>query len=269
MRRIIITLLLCLHSSTSFAEQHLMFGIVPQQSAGRLAQLWIPIMQELSKHTGFTIHFATAPDIPTFEERLANGVYDIAYMNPYHYTVFHQQTGYQALAKARNKHIKGIIVVHKDSPITTLAELDGRTLAFPAPAAFAATILTTADLLAQNVDFDAEYVSSHDSVYRTVAKGIYPAGGGIVRTFNNVESDIRQQLKILWTTPGYPPHAIAAHPRIDSSAVTSVQQALANLSKQTTGKALLQTINIRAFEPAVDSDWNDIRALQLSQIAQR
>ena len=42
--------------------------------------------------------------------------------------------GYQAVARARDKRIRGIIVVPKDSPIESLAELDGKELAFPAPA---------------------------------------------------------------------------------------------------------------------------------------
>ena len=84
-------------------------------------------------------------------------------------------------------------------------------MAFPAPTAFAATILTQADLAANQVSFTPSYVSSHDSVYRSVAKGIYPAGGGVVRTFNNVAEEVRKQLRILWITKGYTPHAIAIH----------------------------------------------------------
>ena len=43
----------------------LAFGIVPQQSAGKLAGLWTPILAYLSRKTGYAIHFKTAKDIPT------------------------------------------------------------------------------------------------------------------------------------------------------------------------------------------------------------
>jgi len=51
----------------------LVFGIVPQQSAKKLAATWSSMLAELSKRTGFQVIFSTAKDIPTFERRLAEG----------------------------------------------------------------------------------------------------------------------------------------------------------------------------------------------------
>lgn len=61
-----------------------------------------------------------------------------------------------------------------------------------------------------------KYVSSHDSVYLNVAKGLFPAGGGVKRTFNNIPKETRKQFKVLWTTDPYTLHAIAARPDIES-----------------------------------------------------
>lgn len=248
-------------------ETILTFAVVPQQSASKLAKLWSPIIDDISLKSGVKIKFTTAPDIPTFEKRLSEGLYDIAYMNPYHYVIFNQSPGYQAIAKARDKRIKGIIVVAKESPITKFSDLnkrDNKSLAFPAPAAFAATILTQSDLKKNKVEFIPQYVSSHDSVYRTVAKGIYPAGGGVLRTFNNVDPKIKAQLRILSTTKGYTPHAIAAHPRVSKAQSSSIQKALASMEQREEGKALLNKIKIKGFEKAKDKDWNDIRKLDIS-----
>lgn len=264
MVKIIFSFIVLFFSSITLAQNSLTFGVVPQQSASKLAKLWSPIIQEIALQSGIEIKFSTAPDIPTFQKRLISGEYDIAYMNPYHYIVFNQSTGYKAFAKARDKMIKGIIVVHKDSPITSFNELNNKTLAFPAPAAFAATILTQSDLSKNKVNFRSEYVSSHDSVYRTVAKGIYPAGGGVLRTFNNVDPSISSQLRILSTTKGYTPHAIAAHPRIEQTKINKIQKALTMLEQSESGKTLLNSINIKGFEKAKDSDWDDIRKLTIS-----
>ena len=229
--------IISLIATTAHAEKtQYTFGIVPQQSAAKLARLWGPILHQLSEQTGLQIQFKTAPDIPTFEQRLAQDEYDFAYMNPYHYTVFHESNGYRALAKARDKRIKGILVARKDSPVTQLSDLDNSQLAFPAPAAFAASILTRGNLQASNISFEPKYVSSHDSVYRSVAKGLYPAGGGVIRTLNNVAPEIRGQLRVLWTSAGYTPHAIAAHPRIKQEHIKSIQQALIALEQTGMGK---------------------------------
>lgn len=264
MKTVILSLLLLCSAPCAFAEHVLTFGVVPQQSASKLAKLWGPIIANITQQSGIKIKFSTAPDIPTFEKRLSQGAYDIAYMNPYHYVVFHQSTGYNALAKARDKVIKGIIVIAKDGPIDSFSDLNNMSLAFPAPAAFAATILTQSDLSTNGVNFTPKYVSSHDSVYLTVARGIYPAGGGVLRTFNNVDATIRDKLEILFTTQGYTPHAIASHPRVSTEHAQKIQQALTTMEQSESGKALLNSIKIKGFETAKDEDWNDVRALQLS-----
>ncbi|HBC35158.1 MAG TPA: phosphate ABC transporter substrate-binding protein, partial [Marinobacter adhaerens] len=53
----------------------LTFGIVPQQSSSRLAEQWTPLMSYLSEQLGRPVRFMTAPDIPTFEQRVLAGQY--------------------------------------------------------------------------------------------------------------------------------------------------------------------------------------------------
>ena len=263
MKNIILILVLMISPLTVNAQKSLSFGVVPQQSASKLARLWGPICKYLEEETGIKLQFATAPDIPSFEKRLDAGEYDFSYMNPYHYVVFSKKAGYKALSKARDKSIKGIFVVRKDSMINELKDLNHSTLAFPAPAAFAASILTRSALTQDEVSFTPKYVSSHDSVYRTVAKGIYPAGGGVIRTFKNVAPEIREQLKVLWTSEGYTPHAIASHPRVKENSVEKIQIALIGMEQNSNGKKLLDNINIKGFEVGRDNDWDDVRSLNL------
>ena len=266
MRTVLLATFLLFGFPVTGSEAVLTFGVVPQQSASKLARLWTPILQHLGEKTGFSVRFRTAPDIPTFEKRLAAGEYDLAYMNPYHYTVFHQSPGYLAMARARDKRIRGILVVRKDSDIADLAGLEGSTLAFPAPAAFAATILAQSHLNDLGISYEPRYVSSHDSVYRAVAKGIYPAGGGVMRTLETTESEVRDALRVLWTSEGYTPHAIAAHPDTAQETLLAVQRALLAMETDTEGRKLLEPLGIKGFEAAVDSDWNDVRHLNIDRL---
>ncbi|MEL7292870.1 MAG: phosphate/phosphite/phosphonate ABC transporter substrate-binding protein [Pseudomonadota bacterium] len=247
----------------SAIAQSLVFGVVPQQSASRLAQQWGPIMSHLSQVSGLNIEFQTAADIPTFEQRLANGDYDIAYMNPYHYTVFSRSPGYRAMAKARDKQIKGILVTQRGNSVESLQWLNNQTLAFPSPAAFAATILNQSDLNKAGVSFESDYVSSHDSVYLSVAKGFYPAGGGVMRTFNALPEVVKSQLTVLHTTQGYTPHAIAYHPRLSQQQVELLAKALSELERSAQGQSLLEQLKIKGFQPAQDQDWDDVRQLDI------
>lgn len=244
----------------------LSFGVVPQQSASKIAQTWLPVLEYLESSSGLNIRFRLAPDIPEFERRAAAGEYDIAYMNPYHYTVFSEKVGYRAFAKTKGKLLKGILVVQKDSPIRTPQDLEGATIAFPAPAAFAATMLPRAYLAGEGITHTPKYVSSHDSVYLAVAKGLYPAGGGVIRTLESLEPAVKDQLRVLWETKGFTPHAFAAHPRVPEETVRRLVYAMQSMGATEEGMRLLEPLSMQGFEKAKDSDWNDVRALGIGPL---
>ena len=263
-QRIFVCLLL-MGSSVSLAQsEQYTFAIVPQQAASVLVKNWGPLLQYLSTQSNHEFKFRTGKNIPVFEQGLEKGEYDFAYMNPYHYIIFHQKSGYQAFAKAKNKKIRGIIVVKKDSPYQNLADLNRQKLAFPSPLAFAASMLTRSALVSNNVEFSSQYVSSHDSVYRNVAAGHFAAGGGVVRTFKAAPSELRANLRILYTTQAYTPHAFAVHPRVPEQIIKQVQTILLGLDSNEQGELLLQRLGIQGIEKAEDKQWNDIRQLKLN-----
>lgn len=266
-QRLFILITFCICSAWPLQAKQFTFSVVPQQSASKLAKQWSPILTALSRQTGHTFVFATAKDIPAFESRLKKAEYDFAYMNPYHFVEFNRDPGYQAIARAKDKKIKGIIVVSKESGIRSLEQLNGSKLAFPSPAAFAASILTRSHLTENNISFNPSYVLSHDSVYLSVAKGFFLAGGGVMRTFNAMDPAVKEQLIPIWTTKGYTPHAIAAHPDIPQQLNLKVQSFFADLSRTEKGKRLLAPLKLKGFTAARNSDWDDVRALNIDLLS--
>lgn len=264
-RTVFATTLLAITLQAQAAEpQELTVGIVPQQAATTLARVWVPLLAEISARSQIRLAFKTAPDIPTFEERMKKGEYDLAYMNPYHYTVFNKAPGYQAFAREKNRKLVGVIVVRNDATTRTLQELQGKAVAFPSPAAFAASILPRGEFTRQGVDIDARFVSSHDSVYRGVAQGSFAAGGGIRRTLDAMDPAIAAQLKVLVTTPAYVPHAFAAHPRVSATTVDKVTKAMLSLDQDERGRELLEPLSFKGIETGKDKDWDEIRALRIN-----
>ncbi len=243
--------------------RELTVGIVPQQAATTLAKLWVPLLAEVSARSQVRLVFKTAPDIPTFEARMLQGDYDLAYMNPYHYTVFQTAAGYQAFAREKDRKLVGIIVVRQDSPVRKLQDLSGQAVAFPSPAAFAASILPRGEFTRQGIAITPRYVSSHDSVYRGVAQGSFSAGGGINRTLEAMDPTIARQQRVLTTTPPYVPHAFAAHPRVPKATVDRVAQAMFSLDGDSNGRALLEALSFKGIERGSNADWDEIRALRI------
>ena len=229
--------------------------------------MWLPLIDYLNAQTGFSISFSTAKDIPTFENRVARQEYDLAYMNPYHYVVFSDSANYVPLAKDAHKRISGIIVVREDSPYTTLQQLHGATLAFPAPAAFAASIIPRGMLAKENISINAQYVNSHDSVYLNVINGLFPAGGGIIRTLEHLPKMQNEKLRILWRSQDFTPHALAVHSRVPEAHRKKILAALIALNDSAENAHLLRGINFSGFAEAQDSDWDDVRELGILSLS--
>jgi len=260
-------LTVCLWPAAVLAnDTELVFGVVPQESSSKLAEQWSPLLHRLSVQLERPIRFATAPDIPTFERRLWEGHYDIAYMNPYHYTVFSEEPGYRAVAFEATRLIQGIVVVPDSYAAQTLQGLEGETIVFPAPAAFAATILVRAELDRLGVSYTPRYVSSHQSVYLNVQKGFAAAGGGIERTYNAAIEAGLTGTRVLWRSKGYIPHAFAVHPDLPTDDVLKVQAVLTSLHETEEGKRSLDLANLEALAAAKDSDWDEVRALEISSL---
>ena len=237
------------------------FAIVPQQAATVLAASWGPVIKQVAGIVGPDLKFATTKDIPTFEACLAKGAYDFAYMNPYHYVTFNAKSGYRAFAREKDVSLTGLLVAHRSSSIRSLADLQQATIAFPSPAAFAATIIPRAELDRAGITYLASYVKSHDSVYLAVQNGLFPAGGGVRRTFENMPPNVRDDLTVIFETAAYPAHAFAAHPSISSQLTARIAAAMEALRD----REMFEPLGIKGFIGANDAEWNSIRALQIKQ----
>lgn len=242
------------------------FGIGPSQSAMELAKRWTPVMQYLSEKSGVPLQFKTAKDIPTFQQQMREGVYDFAYINPYHYLEYHKGAGYSAFAREKDGKLFGVLVVKKDGPIQDVAQLNGQIVVFPTATALAATWLPLSMLKDRSVQVTPQYVNSMDSVYRSVAKGLFPAGGGELRTLGMIDPEVRNQLRILWTSEGLPPFTFAVHPRVPKDAIAKVQKALDEMDQNPQGMALLKANNFKGMEVTDDAGYNDMRKLNIKPV---
>jgi len=262
---IIIFIVLLVISANIFAAETYSFGIVPQQPASKIVKVWSPVLTYLNNKTGYKLVITTAKNIPAFERQLKKGNYDIAYMNPYHYVTYHKSLGYKAFAKAKDKKIHGIVIIHRDSGYKNLSDLANNKLAFPSPLAFAASILPRGQLSKINVEFTPVYVLSHDSVYLNVANKNFIAGGGVMRTFKAVSKNVREQLRILYKTLGYTPHAFAAHPRVPENVIQDILKAMVKMENDPQGIILLKTLKLKGLESASNKSWDDVRELNINQ----
>lgn len=252
----------CLHTSIASAETYFV-GIVPQFDVKTLHEIWRPILNVLERRTGHTFILKGSPDIPAFEKDFDLGVFDFAYMNPYHYTIADK---YTAINRDQARKLFGILAVARDSSFQSPEDLQGMTIAFPAPNALGASLLMRAELAEKyGLQFTPKYVKTHSSVYLNVALGLVEAGGGVQKTFNQQTEDIQQRLRILHTTQKVEPHPFVAKKSLNPKLVQLVQQALLDMGQIQEEAALLANVPFKKIGAAQDSDYDGVRHLNLAR----
>jgi len=232
-------------ASFSYPAERYTFGIVPQYDQRQLYSIWKPLVAELERQTGLSFRLVTAPKISTFEKEFLKGSYDFAYMNPYHLLKANKAQGYVPIIRDRAS-LRGILVVRKDSPIKKLSRLNNKVVAFPSPNALGASLLLRADLSElHHLNIVPLYVTSHDSVYLYVVKGLADAGGGVEQTLERQEKPIRDALRILYTSRRIPTHPIAIHPRVPRADAEKVRRAFLEIASTKEGRELLMKIPMK------------------------
>ena len=251
--------LLLLMTFSLLLAKELTLGVVPQQSPLKLLKVWKPVASYLSKATGLTITFKTEKSIPLFSKKLYQGHYDLAYVNPIHFVLAHDKAGYDARVRAE-KNIVGIMIAAKGKSLQSLLASDP-TFLFPAPNAFAATLLVKYELLTKfGVDVEKKkfrYVNSHDSVYKGIARGIGEIGGGIIRTFKAFnDQKSKEKISIIYKTKAYPSHPFVFHPRVPKQIQEKLIQALISMPEE-----LKQALKLKKMISIDNDEYKNVKNL--------
>lgn len=259
MRSLLTALLFCALLPAAFAETVYKFGVVPQFEPRKLSAIWTPILSELEKRTGFRLEMVGAARIPEFENEFENGRYDFAYMNPYHSMVATRLQKYEPLVRDGSQQLFGILVTAKDGPVQSIADLAGKTVAFPAPNALGASLLMRAELeRQQKITVSPMWAQTHTSAYLNAALGRVAAAGGVMATFTQQPRQVQDKLKIIYETRRVAPHPVMAHPRVPAKDREKLRQAFLDMGATPEGMALLAKVPMERVAPAKSSDYREL-----------
>lgn len=241
------------------------FGVVPQFEQRKLFAIWKPVVDELAKRSGLDIKLVVTLSVPEFEAALEAGTFDFVYANPYHILKVRDSQGYIPLVRDEEP-LRGILVVRKDSPLKSVKELDGKTIAVPSPNALGASLLLRSELeRLHGVHLQMLNVKTHSSVYLHVLNGLTEAGGGVQKTLGEQAPTIQSQLRVLYTTHDIPSHPVAAHPRIPAESRERIRKALLDLGATPAGKVLLDEIPMPRPVPSALDDYLPMRTWGLDK----
>ena len=242
------------------------FDVVPQLTAAKIYTTWSPLLQRVGQDAKLCFELRVSATIPEFEQKLLKGEPEFVFLNPYHAVLAHQKKKYQPLLADSEDLLTGILVVRADSPIQHLEELKGKSITFPAPNAFAASLLIRAELAKKKIEITPVFVKTHSNVYRSVIGKDVIAGGGVNNTLDNEAPEVRQQLRVLYETSAYTPHPVATHPSVSTAVRERFLKAMLKLAQDEEGRKLLDGINLHQPQAVTYAKhYKPLESLQLEK----
>lgn len=203
--------------------------VVPQFPATEINSTWGKLLAGLETEKLPKIELIFAKDISEFETLFLAGRADLIYCNPYHMVMAKKAQGYISLVRD-SKPLTGILVTTKSNDsdsIETLDDLKGKTLLFPSPNAFGASLYMRALLTREKgIDFVTKYVKTHPNVIRGVVRNEGQAGGMVNATLAAETDELKNKVRVIYETPPAPPHPIAAHPRVNATTREALTKAI-------------------------------------------
>lgn len=199
----------------------------------------------------------------TYEEgidALATGDIDFSRLGPASYVLAKRKDPGLTLlvgeAHEGDKLFPAVIVVAKDSPIRSVADLRGKRFAFGDPNSTSGRYLPQAELVKAHIrakDLASyEYLSRHDKVVFAVASGRFDAGATNVNTFMKYAE--AKGLRELVRYPS-PTHGWAARRNLDPALIRALRKALLEMNDP----RLSELIDRNGFLPATDADYDELR----------
>lgn len=239
--------------------------LIPRLAATSLYQDWAPLLERLGRESGLCFDLQIPVSYVEFERAIWKGKPDFVLLNPYHQVMVASKPGYIPLVRDQQSGLSGVLLVRKDSPVQDIRQLEGATIAFPAPNAYVASLMIRALLARKNIHITADYVGSHSNVYRAVVLGTAQAGGGANTTLSHEPTELQSQLRVLFATPNSMPHPFSAHQRIPQRVREKIIAGFLSIASDPAGRELLKKVEIaQPVRADYARDYKELEQLNLA-----
>jgi phosphonate transport system substrate-binding protein len=243
------------------AGHELTLLIHPYQTPTEIHKKFSPLADYLGKETGKRIVIKVAKGYEQQIDAVGKDEMDLAYMGPNEYVTMVHKYGKKPLLACQEINGKpflyGMIIVKRDSPLTNLAELAGKRIAFVSPES---TMYVVPRMMLQEAGVDlkqvaqADFLKSHSNVALAVLNGYYDAGAVKDEAFYTYQE---RGLKALAQTPPIHEHLFVTSSHLPESMIASLRKALQDLHDPAVLTAIQPALTgLIAVE---DSDYDTLR----------
>jgi phosphonate transport system substrate-binding protein len=246
-----------------------LMGVFPRRNATETAKLFTPMAVYLSQRLGREVKLVTSKNFDSFWKDVTEQRYDIVHYNQYQY--IRSAKTYKVIAHTQEfgrDAVTGVLYVRKDSGITEVSQLRGRTVIFGGSKDAMLSYIAPRYLLSQaglkEADFKTAFaVNSQNALVALYHKQADAAGGGDVVLDQPVIKDAidTQEIRVLASSEPLLFLPWALKRSMPAKLAQSIQSVLLDLKNTDTGKQVLKSAIMTSIEKAGDRDYDPHRKM--------
>lgn len=252
--------------SVALAQEPIILGIHPYLAATEIHKRFTPLAEHLAKKLDRQVNIHIESSYDSHVNTVGTGKVDIAFMGPAPYIILVDKFGKRpllaAFATKAGKSFRGVIVVRKESPTTTLSQLRGKTFAFGPPPSTMSYLVPRFMLLEAGIDLPqlgtTKFLNNHENIALSVLAGNFEAGAMKEDIFKQYE---KEGLRTIAVSDPMPDHLFVARANLPDDLVRTITTTMLTLQDSEDGRQILAAMqnNLVALVPAQDSDYDPLR----------
>jgi len=244
---------------------------IPDENPSELFRIYTPFAEYLSRQVGLKVQFVPVVDYAATVEGLAAKKLDLVWYGGFTSVQAVRRTSGQATRLAMRKEdaeFKSVFVARKDSGISSLADLKGKTFAFGSVSSTSGHLMPRYFLLKNGVNPDRDFVQkpafsgAHDATALWVESGKVDAGALNFLVWDKLVESKKVDLgkiTVFWTTPAYVDYVWTARSDLDPGLRERITQAFLRLKYENPeDRKLLDLHRTQGYIKAHDEDWKGI-----------
>ncbi|BET26283.1 phosphonate transport system substrate-binding protein [Limnobacter thiooxidans] len=271
LRSIFLVSLMLLAGSPAHAQQPVYrFSPVNQWDIPKTAAYWNPIIQHVSEKSGVKLELKigrTSADTTAYV--LAQEV-EFVFSN-HLFSPERDKLGWKVFGRRTGPALQGQIAVLDNSPIRTLADLNGQDMVFAGPEAFIGYRVPQAQLISQGIEVNPVFAGNQNAAFAQLLAGRAKAVGSNSVLIDGFTEKQGTKFRILWTSEDYLDLALMASNKVSAKDVRAVANAFTNMHKSKEGALILKRASESVgldtdshFLSATDKDYESYRRFYAS-----
>jgi phosphonate transport system substrate-binding protein len=243
----------------------LRIGLLPDESAQTLIRLNKPLRAYLERQLQMPVEMIVGTDYAATGEALRFGRIDIAYLGPVSYVLGRERAAIEPFAKPMHAHgatFKALVITAADSPVKTLDDLKGQSVAFGDVASTSGHWIPRYMLhlagLGSGTDYRPQFLGSHDAVALAVSRKMAAAGGLSEPIFKTLVASGKIDagaVRVIAESPPIPEYVWTFRVGLGDAFRRRVMEAFLHVEEAD----VLDVFKAQRFVPAQDADYDIVR----------